>query len=67
MLHGPILVEFNAKDTNHRKHFQYFMTKSKWSPDAPRFALENPFVNIPLMIQHKLLEFYLTNEYKEIK
>ena len=39
----------------------------KWRPSAPKFVLESPFVNIPLMIQHKLLEFYLNSEYKENK
>jgi len=67
MLHAPILVEFDAKNTTHRQHFQYFMTENRWRPSAPRFALQNPFVNVPLMIQHKLLEFYLTNEYKDVK
>jgi hypothetical protein len=43
------------------------MKSNKWRPSSPRFVLESPFVNIPLMIQHKLLEFYLNSEYKENK
>lgn len=62
MLHTPIFVEFNAKNSTHRQHFKYFMENNKWKPTAPRFVLESPFVNVPLMIQNKLLEFYLNNE-----
>lgn len=67
MLHAPILLEFDVKNTTHRQHYHYFMKNMKWRPSAPKFVLESPFVNIPLMIQHKLLEFYLNSEYKENK
>jgi hypothetical protein len=65
MLHAPVLIEFDAKNTTHRQHFHYFMKNNKWRESAPRFVLESPFVNVPVMIQQKLLEFYLNNEYKE--
>lgn len=65
MLHSPLFVEFDVKNTTHRQHYHYFMRNLKWRPSAPRFILESPFVNIPLMMQHKLLEYYLDNEYKE--
>jgi hypothetical protein len=65
MLHAPVLIEFDAKNTTHRQHFHHFMKKNKWRESAPRFVLESPYVNVPVMIQQKLLEFYLNNEYKE--
>ncbi len=60
-------VNFDAANTEHRMAFHSFVKYNTWSKSKTRFLLENPYVDIPSMIQNKLLNYYLTKEFnKEI-
>ena len=58
----PVLFDISNKE--HRNHFLYFLTNSKWASDAPLFALEDGWLQIPDMIKHKLTLHYLQKEFK---
>jgi hypothetical protein len=62
MIQHPHQVAFDANNIEHRKAYQYFLKNSKWESKAPRFELEEPYLAIPFMIQHKLIDYYMTKE-----
>jgi hypothetical protein len=44
-----------------------FIKKQKWDSKCPRFILEHPFLDVPTMIQNKLIQYYLKQEFKQVK
>ena len=60
-------VNFDVTNKEHRKAFSQFIKDNTWSKTTTRFVLEHPFIDIPSMIQHKLLNYYLTSEFKKEK
>lgn len=58
----PIL--FEPKNEFHRRMYLCFVEYGQWMPESPKFVLESPFMNVPLMIQSKLLNHYLNKEFK---
>ena len=55
-------VRFDKNNVEHRRHFYRFLNESKWG-NSPRFILETPFLDIPSMIQSKMLHHYMENEF----
>jgi hypothetical protein len=67
MLQNKLLVNFDANNIEHRKYFKTFFTKNKWDQKSPRFILEQPFLDVPTMIQNKLMQYYLKHDFKQEK
>jgi hypothetical protein len=67
MLQNKMLVNFDANNVEHRKHFKTFFIQHKWHNKSPRFILENPFLDVPTMIQNKLMQYYLKQEFTQVK
>lgn len=67
MIQHNVPVTFDAKNKDHRNAFYIFNTKHTWGKTNIRFILEQPFVDIPSMIQSKLLQYYMSNEFKKEK
>jgi hypothetical protein len=57
-------VTFDVKNVTHRKAFNDFLKNHSWKDTNLRFILEHPFVDIPSMIHAKLINYYLTKEFK---
>ena len=57
-------VNFDVTNVEHRKSFHNFVKDNSWSNSNVRFILEMPFVDIPSMIRHKLLNYYMNKEFK---
>lgn len=55
-------ITFEVDNPFHRRMFACFLEHNKWMPESPRFVLEHPYVNVPLMIQTKLLKYYIDKE-----
>ena len=51
ILQTPKLVQFDAKNAEHRKAYVAFLNEGKW---PFRFDLEYPFTSLPSMIMFKL-------------
>ena len=60
-------VDFDVKNPEHRQVFHTFIKENTWGKTKTRFVLEHPYVDIPTMIQNKLLDFYLTKEFNKEK
>jgi hypothetical protein len=67
MLQNKLLVNFDVGNVEHRKYFNMFIKKQKWDSKCPRFILEHPFLDVPTMIQNKLIQYYLKQEFKQVK
>lgn len=61
------MVQFNADDKNHRQVYRDFVVNNTWSGSPFRFILEDTYINIPTMINDKLLRHYLDKEFKQVK
>jgi hypothetical protein len=59
-------VVFDVNNKEHRKAYYKFFKKQAWGK-SPRFVLEWPHPDIPSMIQHKLMNHYLKNDFKATK
>ena len=57
-------VNFDVTNEEHRKSFHKFYKNNSWSESDYRFILEMPFLDIPTMIRHKLLDYYMNKEFK---
>lgn len=55
-------VKFDPNEINHRAAFYKFLKTYAWGADSIRFVLESPYVDVPSMIQIKLLNWYMDNE-----
>jgi hypothetical protein len=67
MLQNSLLVKYDVNNITHRKAYYHFQNKFKWHPKAPRFIVEPPFLDVPTMIQSKLLSYYLKQEFTNRK
>lgn len=57
-------VRFDVKNKTHREHFYHFLTTNSWKKDAPKFALEGNWLQVPDMILNKLALHNLNKEFK---
>lgn len=58
-------VIFDVKNKQHRKHFYEFLRTNSWSSDAPLFALEGNWLQVPDMILHKMAFYNLEKEFNK--
>lgn len=52
-------VLFDVDNKAHVELFKGFMVNSKWGSDGCKFLLEEPYTNVPRMIEEKLLRKFL--------
>lgn len=57
-------VQFDPKKSEHRESFNNFLKNNSWKDTKLRFILEHPYVDIPSMIHNKLINYYLSREFK---
>lgn len=67
MINPVVLVNFDASNKKHRNDYYTFIKENTWAKSKTRYMLEHPFVDIPSMIQHKLLNYYLNREFNKEK
>jgi len=58
-------VMFDVRNKKHREHFYTFLQTNSWAKDAPLFALEGSWLQVPDMILHKLAFYNLEKEFKK--
>ena len=54
-------VDFDPANKQHRNDWLRFKLSGKW-PDEYRFKLDPMFNNVPVMMNHKLFEYYFNND-----
>ena len=53
-----IKQKFDPKDKIHLTEFSFFLKNKKWKTGC-RFELEWPYVDIPSMIKHKIVQQHI--------
>lgn len=66
-LHGRPWVVFNATNTEHRKWYADFVRTGTWGRCPVRFVVPEDHNNLITMIQRKLVEYYVQQEFKKRK
>ena len=51
-------IKFNVSNPEHLKIYNKFLKTKRWQEGCP-FDLEWPYTNIPVMIERKIIDFYL--------
>ena len=64
MLQTNPLVKFDANKIEHRKQYHEFFKRNAWGASGDRFILETPFMDVPTMIQNKMVSYYMSKEFK---
>ena len=54
-------VTFDPANKQHRNDWLKFKLTGKW-PESYRFSLDPMFNNVPVMMNHKLFEYYFSND-----
>lgn len=67
MLQNNLLVKFDVNNVEHRKVYFNFWKNMKWDAKAPRFEVEQPYLDVPSMIQSKLVQYYQKQEFTKTK
>jgi hypothetical protein len=59
------MVEFDPENMVHRLCYHSFITNRTWSKSKFRFVLEDTYIDVPSMINDKLIKHYLNREFEE--
>ena len=61
------MAQFDPTNIVHRQCYHSFITHRTWSKSKFRFILEDTYIDIPSMINDKLIKHYLDCEFKTKK
>jgi hypothetical protein len=62
LLHRPWVV-FDPYNANHRKYYADFTQYETWGRCPVRFIMDDDSNDLVTMIQRKLVEYYVVNEF----
>lgn len=51
-------IRFDVANTDHLKIYNKYLKTKRWSDGCP-FTLEWPYANIPVMIERKIIDYYI--------
>jgi hypothetical protein len=63
-LHGRPWTVFNPDNKEHRAWYYNFVKSGTWGHCPVRFVIPDDHGNLVTMIQRKLVEYYVKNEFK---
>ncbi len=66
-LHGRPWVVFDATNSEHRNWYAKFVETGTWGRCPVRFVIPDDHGNLITMIQRKLVEYYVRQEFKARK
>lgn len=66
-LHGRPWVVFDATNSEHRNWYADFVRSGTWGRCPVRFVIPDDHGNLITMIQRKLVEYYVEQEFKPRK
>jgi len=58
---------FDAANPEHRAAYAEFLKKRTWEGCPYKFVLEEPYIDLPANINHRLVEYYLGKEFADKK
>lgn len=64
LLSRPYAV-FDASDKEHRRAYYNFVKTKSWHNCPYQFVLEEPYFDLLSNINHKMVNYYLTQEFKK--
>ena len=64
-LHGRPWVVFDAGNNEHRRWYANFVETGTWGRCPVRFVVPDDHGNLITMIQRKLVEYYVKQEFKK--
>ena len=73
MLHGEMfkfmanIEVFDASNEEHRRVAKVFFDTSSWKHTNTRFIVERPYIDVVSMIQSKMIEYYTSREFDDVK
>lgn len=56
---------FDAENAEHRKVYNQYLKTKSWADCPYQFVLEEPFLDLPSCINHKLIHYYISQEFKK--
>jgi hypothetical protein len=56
-------VSFDPSNTHHRECYYQFVKTGTWGRCAVRFNVDDMFSDLPSMIERRLVEFYVSQEF----
>jgi hypothetical protein len=62
--HGRPWVKFDAADVQHRRWFAEFNANRSWKDCPVRFIIDDEQGDLITMIQRRLIQYYVDNEFK---
>ena len=57
-------IEFDAKKTEHRKHYAEFVKKKSWGYCPVRFAVRGSRTDLITQIERDMVDYYTLKEFK---
>ena len=57
-------IEFDAKDSQHRKHYAEFVKKKSWGYCPVRFAVRGSRTDLITQIERDMVDYYTLKEFK---
>ena len=66
LLSRPYAI-FDAENPKHRLAYKKYLETSSWAHCDFQFVLEEPFLDLPHNIDHKMVRYYINNEFKKTK
>lgn len=63
-LHGRPWTVFDPSDRQHRQWYSNFVREGTWGHCPVRFVVPDDHGNLVTMIQRKLVEYYVKQEFK---
>lgn len=66
LVNRPYAV-FDANNLEHRRAYAEFLKRRTWEGCPFKFVLEEPYTDLPANINHRLVQYYLGQEFKRTK
>ena len=60
------LALFDAANAEHRRAYNTYKMTGSWSDCKYQFVVEDPYYDLPTMIDNKLVKFYLEHEFHKL-
>jgi len=66
-MHTRPVVPFDPANSAHRRAVNTYVRTGGWGSTPMRFLLETPYLDVPNMVSSRLLNYYLSREFKQVE